>query len=249
MNSQLEQLVLLSVANINNSITVGASAEHSTLIHRYGVGRRGEQISQFLLGLAVPSNAPGEPTFRWITFARVGSGTSDDERAAINAHLQPLLKEGNPPPCIETTGREKPDAWVTDPAQSIVLEIQADLRAILSNNFATGYSLRFPTVQGIRWDKPAAQATTDAELRTRMSEGMPGNSADRPAMELESMSPSSGTFRSPSRKRGTRPSLADDSPATKRKREGQRLTVAAAFQPIDTSKVSVCVGRNHDYKS
>ena len=115
----------------------------------YGAGRRGDQLSQFLLGLAVPSNVPGEAASRWITFARVGTGLSDDERAAVNAHLKESLRP-HTPPSVEATGRERPDAWVADPARSLVLEIHADLRALLSNNYATRYSLRFPAVHAIR---------------------------------------------------------------------------------------------------
>lgn len=49
------------------------------------------------------------------------------------------------------TGREKPDVWVIDPLKSGVLEIQADLRTIISRTYKTQHSLRFPRIVGHRW--------------------------------------------------------------------------------------------------
>lgn len=48
------------------------------------------------------------------------------------------------------TGREKPEVWISDPKESVVVQISADLRTIRSTQFKTGYSLRFPKVHSVR---------------------------------------------------------------------------------------------------
>lgn len=44
------------------------------------------------------------------------------------------------------------------------LQIKGDVRLISSKVFAARYSMRFPTVVRMRWDKPAAEVQTHEEL-------------------------------------------------------------------------------------
>ncbi len=45
------------------------------------------------------------------------------------------------------------------------MQVNADVRTIVSKTFASDYSLRFPRVTRMRLDKGAADATSTAELR------------------------------------------------------------------------------------
>ena len=45
-----------------------------------------------------------------------------------------------------------------------VLQVQADVRTIISRDFATRHSLRFPRVERIRYDKSPLDVQTDQEL-------------------------------------------------------------------------------------
>lgn len=44
------------------------------------------------------------------------------------------------------------------------LQVQADVRTIISRDFATRHSLRFPRVERIRYDKSPFDVQTDQEL-------------------------------------------------------------------------------------
>jgi hypothetical protein len=44
------------------------------------------------------------------------------------------------------------------------VQVQADLRTIVSKTFASRHSLRFPRVQRVRWDKGPMDIQTDQEL-------------------------------------------------------------------------------------
>ena len=50
------------------------------------------------------------------------------------------------------------------PLKSVVLQIKADIRTIVSRAFATKYSLRFPRIDRVRWDKNPADVMTEQEL-------------------------------------------------------------------------------------
>ncbi len=45
-----------------------------------------------------------------------------------------------------------------------VMQVQADVRTIVSKTFASRHSLRFPRVQRVRWDKSPMDIQTDQEL-------------------------------------------------------------------------------------
>ncbi|KAL4440149.1 hypothetical protein ABPG75_003150 [Micractinium tetrahymenae] len=132
----------------------------------YGTGRRGNVFSQYLLALGDALDDTGEPT-KWVSFCKVGTGLTDQERREVHDLLHPLCTEGPPPPCYEVTGQaaERPDVWVQHPARSFCLEVKGDLRAIHSRVFATGQSVRFPTVERIRLDKSGRQCSSVAELK------------------------------------------------------------------------------------
>ncbi|KAL6652074.1 hypothetical protein ACP70R_010999 [Stipagrostis hirtigluma subsp. patula] len=124
----------------------------------YGSGRRGGEVAQFLVGLAVPS----DDTYpkRFLSFCRVGTGLSDEELDALVTKLKPYFRKNEypkkPPRFYEVTNnsKERPDVWIESPDKSVLLSITSDIRMIKSEVFAAPYSLRFPRIQRVRYDKP-----------------------------------------------------------------------------------------------
>ncbi|XP_009359940.2 DNA ligase 4 isoform X2 [Pyrus x bretschneideri] len=126
----------------------------------YGSGRRGGVVAQFLVGLA---ERPVSNTYprRFVSFCRVGTGLSDEEIEAVATKLKPYLRKYEypkkaPPSFYQVTdnSKERPDVWVESPEKSIILSITSDIRTIKSEVFAAPYSLRFPRIDRVRYDKP-----------------------------------------------------------------------------------------------
>ncbi|KAI3834710.1 hypothetical protein MKX03_000319 [Papaver bracteatum] len=125
----------------------------------YGSGRRGGEVAQFLVGLAEPSASNTYPR-RFISFCRVGTGLSDDELDALVTKLKPYFRKNEypkkTPSFYELTNhsKERPDVWIDSPEKSIILSITSDIRTVRSEVFAAPYSLRFPRIDRVRYDKP-----------------------------------------------------------------------------------------------
>eukprot|EP00850_Spirogloea_muscicola_P019235 SM000186S04153 [mRNA] locus=s186:138690:147447:- [translate_table: standard] len=125
----------------------------------YGKGGRGGKVANFLLGLAEKHPTGGNPT-RFISFCKVGTGFSNEELEELRQKLEPFWRpnaKGTKAPSFYTVtnhSKERPDLWIDQPEKSVILQIKSDIRTIRSEVFATPYSLRFPRVQKIRYDKP-----------------------------------------------------------------------------------------------
>ncbi|KAE8651679.1 hypothetical protein Csa_021363 [Cucumis sativus] len=126
----------------------------------YGSGRRGGEVAQFLMGLAErpPSNAYPR---RFVSFCRVGTGLTDEELDAVVNKLKPYFRKSEYPrktaPSfyqVTNNSKERPDVWIESPEKSIILSITSDIRTIKSEVFAAPYSLRFPRIDRVRYDKP-----------------------------------------------------------------------------------------------
>nr|XP_023914972.1 DNA ligase 4 [Quercus suber] len=126
----------------------------------YGSGRRGGEVAQFLVGIAeLP--APNTYPRRFLSFSRVGTGLSDDELDAVVTKLKPYFRkyeypQQQPPSFYQVTNnsKERPDVWIDSPEKSIILSITSDIRTIRSEVFAAPYSLRFPRIDRVRYEKP-----------------------------------------------------------------------------------------------
>ncbi|KAG2398581.1 DNA ligase [Vigna angularis] len=125
----------------------------------YGSGRRGGQVAQFLVGLAERQSPNAQP-MRFISFCRVGTGLSDEELDVVITKLKPYFRKyeypkKRPPSFYQVTNhsKERPDVWVDSPEKSIILSITSDIRTIESEVFAAPYSLRFPRIDRVRYDK------------------------------------------------------------------------------------------------
>ncbi|KAF7146971.1 hypothetical protein RHSIM_Rhsim03G0267200 [Rhododendron simsii] len=126
----------------------------------YGSGRRGGEVAQFLVGLAERS-APDTYPKRFISFCRVGTGLSDEELDAVVTKLKPYYRKNEYPKKaspsfyqVTNNSKERPDVWIESPEKSIILSITSDIRTIRSEVFAVPYSLRFPRIDRVRYDKP-----------------------------------------------------------------------------------------------
>ncbi|KAL4438716.1 hypothetical protein ABPG77_006320 [Micractinium sp. CCAP 211/92] len=177
-----------------------------------GKGGRGDLYTQYLVALAEPPEGDA-PVRKWVSFCRVGSGLDNDERKTVHDILEPLCQENPPPGLYMLTGQEKPDAWVRDPARSLCFQITADLRTIRSIVFATGYSLRFPRIQCVRYNKDGLSANTTADLQHWVDQES-RREHDQAEKALEQLrNPDEGGSKA-KRKRGKR----DRGPAPKRQR-------------------------------
>ncbi|KAG8376397.1 hypothetical protein BUALT_Bualt09G0059200 [Buddleja alternifolia] len=141
-------------------IRAGADLDVLIIGGYYGSGRRGGEVAQFLVGLA-ERPAPNTHPRRFVSFCRVGTGLSDEELNAVVTKLKPYLRKyeypkKSPPSFYQVTNssKERPDVWVESPEKSIVVSITSDIRTIRSEVFAAPYSLRFPRIDRVRYDKP-----------------------------------------------------------------------------------------------
>ncbi|KAL6843747.1 hypothetical protein ACP4OV_026318 [Aristida adscensionis] len=159
-------------------IHAGADLDVIIIGGYYGSGRRGGEVAQFLVGLAVPSDDNSYPKRQvtlgfllfskaykdlmviFISFCRVGTGLSDEELDALVTKLKPYFRKNEypkkPPRFYEVTNnsKERPDVWIESPDKSVLMSITSDIRMIKSEVFAAPYSLRFPRIQRVRYDKP-----------------------------------------------------------------------------------------------
>uniref|UniRef100_J3M165 DNA ligase IV n=2 Tax=Oryza brachyantha TaxID=4533 RepID=J3M165_ORYBR len=140
-------------------IHAGADLDVIIIGGYYGSGRRGGEVAQFLVGLAVPSDDNSYPK-RFLSFCRVGTGLSDEELDALITKLKPHFRKNEypkkPPRFYEVTNhsKERPDVWIESPDKSVIISITSDIRTIKSEVFAAPYNLRFPRIQRVRYDKP-----------------------------------------------------------------------------------------------
>ncbi|KAA3485976.1 DNA ligase 4 isoform X1 [Gossypium australe] len=120
----------------------------------YGSGRRGGEVAQFLVGLADRPDPNAYPR-------RVGTGLTDDDLETVAKKLKPYFRKYEYPKKMQPSfyqvtnhSKERPDVWIESPEKSIILSITSDIRTIRSEVFAAPYSLRFPRIDRVRYDKP-----------------------------------------------------------------------------------------------
>lgn len=133
----------------------------------FGEGRRSNIVSHFLLGIAVPSKTPGEHPAVFHSLGKVGSGYSMQELHELSLKLTPhwvINKKKKPPPNIilATGHKEQPDLWI-QPSKSCIVQVKA-AEITKSDRFKVGYTLRFPRVEKIRYDKDWHECMTIPEF-------------------------------------------------------------------------------------
>ena len=137
-----------------------------------GTGKRGGNLSMFLMAVAEKPLGGGEPCV-FHSFCRVGTGLSMENleylRNRLEKHLVPGGK-GKHPPCYKVTGSviETPDFWVKDPRQSVVLTVKGDMRTITTTTFYSQNTLRFPRITSVAKEKRWADICTHVQLSDQL---------------------------------------------------------------------------------
>ncbi|KAK3996048.1 hypothetical protein QBC44DRAFT_319059 [Cladorrhinum sp. PSN332] len=161
----------------------------------FGSGRRGGMLSSFLCGVRVSENfvksGAASSREKCLSFCKVGGGFKAEDYAEVRHHTEGKWKDwdsSNPPTeYVELGGGErfqyeKPDVWIR-PSESVVISIKAASVAP-SEQFAMGWTLRFPRFRKLRLDK-AWDAGMDVDefdaLRSKVKE----EEKERKAMEME----------------------------------------------------------------
>ncbi|ESO08239.1 hypothetical protein HELRODRAFT_75449 [Helobdella robusta] len=110
----------------------------------------------------------GESDFEIHTFCKVGTGLTNIQLVELNFKLSKewiTFSKNNFPSWLKlpSTFKQKPDVVIKDPKKSIVLQIKAtDL--IKSDQYQSKYTLRFPRVERIRYDKNCLQCLSLHQL-------------------------------------------------------------------------------------
>lgn len=161
----------------------------------FGSGRRGGTLSSFLCGLRVSQNfiksgkaATGE---KCLSFFKVGGGFKAEDYAEIRHHTEGKWQDWDPasPPTeyIELGGGErlqyeKPDVWIR-PSDSVVVSVKA-ASITQSDQFAMGWTLRFPRFRKLRLDRTWDSALDMDEFEVLRSK-IKDQEKERKKMEME----------------------------------------------------------------
>eukprot|EP01022_Parablepharisma_sp_SALTPOND_P026654 TRINITY_DN64553_c0_g1_i1.p1 TRINITY_DN64553_c0_g1~~TRINITY_DN64553_c0_g1_i1.p1 ORF type:complete len:880 (-),score=84.68 TRINITY_DN64553_c0_g1_i1:2791-5430(-) len=124
-----------------------------------------DHVSMFLLGV-VDKTHSGKMVY---PFCRVGTGYTIAELTELRTHLKDKWRQYDPrmPPKYfgewTAPANIRPNLFIENPETSIVLEVKA-AEINKTNEYPTGYTLRFPRVQRIRYDKTWDQVLNTHEL-------------------------------------------------------------------------------------
>lgn len=138
----------------------------------YGSGRRGGNLSSFLCGLRVDQNQihQGADPLKCYSFFKVGGGFTAADYAEVRHRTEGKWRKWDPkrPPTglIELGGGElqyeRPDVYIR-PDESVVFAIKA-AQVSATDQFRTGYTLRFPRFKKLRLDRNWESALTLSEF-------------------------------------------------------------------------------------
>ncbi|KIW03508.1 uncharacterized protein PV09_05274 [Verruconis gallopava] len=145
----------------------------------WGSGHRGGMLSSFLCGLRVDDETVrgqnANPQKCW-SFFKVGGGMTATDYKEIREATDGKWRRWDPkrPPTeyIELGGGdrqyERPDMWIK-PEDSVVVEVKA-ASVHNTDQFRTGFTLRFPRFTRLRRDKTWREALTQTEFHTLKNE-------------------------------------------------------------------------------
>jgi DNA ligase-4 len=139
----------------------------------WGTGRRGNTLSSFMCGLRVDEAQirSGANPQKCYSFFKVGGGMAKSDYQTINQRTDgkwiPWDDKKPPTDWIELAGKnyaqyEKPDVWIK-PEDSVVLEVKA-ASVGGTDQFRTGFTLRFPRFKRLRDDKSWKEALSINEF-------------------------------------------------------------------------------------
>lgn len=149
-----------------------------------------DHITVFLLGIRKTTNKadPRQSTIH--PFCKVGTGYSIPELYELRAKLKSEWRryDTRMPPSYFwdwTPGMsERPDAFIQDPSHSVVLEVRA-AEIVVSDQYPTNYTLRFPRVNRIRYDKNWDDSMTIEELKSILENFAAGRRLKRKHKNIE----------------------------------------------------------------
>ena len=129
-----------------------------------GTGKKGGQISSFLMGVRDQANG------KWCTVTKVAIGFDDATLAQLQQELAPGMDRiagdwDRVPSWLRVTRQMVPEFVVRNPDKSPVWEITGAEFSRAEMHTASGISIRFPRVTRRRSDKTVETATTLAELK------------------------------------------------------------------------------------
>nr|XP_034177241.1 DNA ligase 4 isoform X2 [Osmia lignaria] len=136
----------------------------------YGEGKFIGLMKSFLMGVASPPEISGENPTEFFSVVSVSNGFSLETLKELWKMFEGKWHTERPqnvvPPRLQP-----PDKWIR-PVDSIIVTIRAT-EMTQSNDYPTGYSLRFPRVMKVRTDKPWYSVCTTDELLSLIKDTRP----------------------------------------------------------------------------
>jgi DNA ligase-4 len=167
----------------------------------YGEGKRrigsnsdwNDHISTFLMGVVKFYDKENPRKSIILPLVKVGTGYSNEELEIMRQRLKynwktydskkPTSLYGSWYPAMS----EKPDVYIEDPSESIILELKA-AEITISDAFPTKLTLRFPRVVKVRYDKSCEDAMKYEEL-LKFNENAQHNQVMREKRKVEDVLP------------------------------------------------------------
>ena len=132
-------------------------------------GQYSDSVTTFLMGIAKNINTEDPSQSLILPIVKVGTGYNDPTLTLIRNKLRPYWKKydsKNPPGFFgkwKPAQSEKPDVYIDDPSNSIILEVKA-AEIVTSDTFPSKITLRFPRVVKTRFDKNWSEVLQYDEL-------------------------------------------------------------------------------------
>jgi DNA ligase 4 len=145
------------------------------------IGTAGEwtdNITHFMLGLSSKINMERPKESEFFSFVRVGSGYTGRELETLRAKMKGHWRHNAGKETLpflrglkELKSNDRPDVVIDSPENSFIFEINF---SEIMKSHAPGfyeYTLRFPRVQKIRYDKEWFECLSESEFRKMLEEG------------------------------------------------------------------------------
>ncbi|CAO3595413.1 unnamed protein product [Absidia cylindrospora] len=141
---------------------------------KYGTGRRGNQIAQFMCALRDDRRSTADEPF-FVSFSMIGTGFSFDEIKEFGKFFKDTQRYDPKklPPWLAHPEKSTdiPDVLVKDFHNAVVIEVKAS-EVVFSQMWSAGCTLRFPRFIRFRHDKSWKETMTYSEImRVRRSAG------------------------------------------------------------------------------
>ena len=156
----------------------------------YGDGKFMGLIKSFLMGVASASTIPGENPSKFLSVVSVSNGLSMEELKQLQKRFEDKWRS-ECPKNVTPPAHDPPKLWI-HPEDSVILTIRAT-EMTRSNDYPTGYSLRFPRVMSVRADKPWYSVCTTTELKSLIKDTRPIQKLTKREVDYDDMEEASET--------------------------------------------------------